>query len=78
MLAGAATLAAAYPFTRGGALAASALPDGIALAPEQPFSWDSLKEAANTLAASPWKPAVAVASSNILERIDYDAYQQIR
>jgi glucans biosynthesis protein len=78
MLKGAATLAAAYHLTRGGgALAATTLPDGIALAPKQPFSWDSLKEAANTLAAAPWRPAIAVAS-DVLTRIDYDAYQQIR
>ena len=77
MLKGAATLAAAYHLARGSALAASALPDGIALAPEQPFSWDTLKDAANALAASPWQPAAQIAG-NVLEKIDYDAYQHIR
>ncbi len=77
MLKGAATLAAAQHFARGSALAASALPEGIALAPEQPFSWDTLKDAANALAASPWQPAAQIAA-NVLEKIDYDAYQHIR
>jgi glucans biosynthesis protein len=50
---------------------------GIALGPSRPFSLDSLAAEARTLALQPWRPPQAVAP-DLLERIDYDAYQKIR
>jgi glucans biosynthesis protein len=50
---------------------------GIALGPSRPFSFDSLVAEARTLALQPWRPAQAVAP-DLLDRIDYDAYQKIR
>src|SRR5262245_20788023 len=74
---GALGLAAAYLMRGDNAQAGGALPKGVALGPEQPFSWDKLKEMADALAASPWYPPTPIAS-DVLARIDYDAYQQAR
>lgn len=50
---------------------------GPLLASAQPFSFDRLTERAESLARAPHKPVPAVASE-ILEKIDYDAYQAIK
>lgn len=57
-----------------GAIGATA-PSG--LGPAEPFSFDSLTATARKLAKSSWK-APQSASAEILEKIDYDAYQQIK
>jgi glucans biosynthesis protein len=54
---------------------AAAMPNG--LGPAEPFTLDTLTATARRLAKSPWK-APRSASADILEKIDYDAYQQIR
>lgn len=59
------------------ALAEIAEAPGVDLGPGQPFSFDILKEMARTLAQSPWKKSEPVAAGT-LQKIDYDAYQQIR
>jgi glucans biosynthesis protein len=43
----------------------------------QPFSFDILRDRALAAAAQPWQPAPVVAP-DIIGRIDYDAYQEIR
>jgi glucans biosynthesis protein len=60
-----------------GAQAARALPDGLALGPARPFSFQSLADMARSLAGLPWRPAAPVAP-DVLGRIDYDAFQEIR
>ncbi|HYQ91811.1 MAG TPA: glucan biosynthesis protein D [Candidatus Competibacteraceae bacterium] len=47
------------------------------LGPAQPFSFDGLKEQARQLASQPYHLPVT-GHADILERIDYDAYRQIR
>lgn len=60
------------------ALAAGATADALpAFGPAEPFAFDALKARAKALAAAPFKPAVTP-DPQILERIDYDAYQQIK
>jgi len=69
------------------AMAACALPSGRVLAAElaehglelgepQPFSFDSLKVHARTLAAQPWKDPTSP-HADILQKIDYAAFQEI-
>jgi glucans biosynthesis protein len=50
---------------------------GVAMGPAEPFSFDLLAERAAKEAASPWQAATLTAN-DILNRIDYDAYQQIK
>lgn len=57
--------------------AAAAGPADIGLGPKSPFSFDALKARASALAASPWKP-VAARYTDILDRIDYDRFQEIK
>lgn len=52
-------------------------PAGAALGPAAPFSFDILAERAATNARVPWQPTPLVAP-DILDRIDYDVYQEIR
>lgn len=59
------------------ACAEPAVNNTIARGPAKPFSFDTLKASARAAARGPWHPAVP-ASAEILQRIDYDAYQQIR
>jgi glucans biosynthesis protein len=72
----------------GGALAAAAglrLPSaaaggvesGLPLGPAMPFDLERVATAARALAAAEWRPAVALAG-DVLHRIDFDLYQQIR
>lgn len=49
----------------------------VRMGPLQPFSFETLKAEARQLAAKPYVPARSP-HSEILEKIDYDAYQQIR
>lgn len=49
----------------------------IALGPAQAFSFDGLKQAAKAQAALPWAEPIA-RHGEILQRIDYDAFQQIK
>lgn len=50
---------------------------GVTFGPRAAFSFDGIKDMARRLAASPWvKPETAVGET--LEKIDYDAFQQIR
>ncbi|WP_137390114.1 glucan biosynthesis protein [Rhodoligotrophos defluvii] len=50
--------------------------DGPFLGTPKPFSFDDLKDQARRLAASPWQDPRSQ-FSEILERIDYDAFQKI-
>ena len=59
------------------AAGSAAAPAGVALGPAQPFSLDLLAERAAKNAALPWE-APAPVVPEILDRIDYDAYQEIR
>jgi glucans biosynthesis protein len=52
-------------------------PSGVALGPAVPFSFDLLTERAKENSGSPWEPTPVVAP-DVLERIDYDAFQKIR
>lgn len=52
-------------------------PVSARLGPEQPFSFERIASAARSLSRRPWQPS-APARPDILERIDYDAYQKIR
>ncbi len=56
---------------------AALVPPRAALGAPQPFSFDTLKETARVLAASPWHSPERTGLEP-LSRIDYDAYQQIR
>ncbi len=49
----------------------------VAMGPEQPFSFDILKAEARRLAGKAYVPGRSP-HSEILDKIDYDAYQQIR
>jgi glucans biosynthesis protein len=83
MLAGAAASALATQLPKPGhagaanAMPTEALPPGAALGEPRPFSFDLLQQRAKELAASEWH-AVPVPSPEILNQIDYDAYQEIR
>lgn len=55
----------------------SARARGPDLRPPQPFSFEALQKRASDLALRAFEPAPVV-SSDVLDRIDYDAYQQIR
>ncbi len=50
---------------------------GLDLGPARPFSFDGLREQARQLAARPYR-APLVRHPEVLERIDFDAHQQIR
>ncbi|WP_295555105.1 glucan biosynthesis protein [uncultured Hyphomicrobium sp.] len=63
--------------TSGSGSNARAAPAGAALGTSEPFSFDILSERAAANAHVPWQPTPPVAAS-ILDRIDYDAYQEIR
>jgi glucans biosynthesis protein len=58
-------------------IGAAAAPADAALGPAEPFTFDLLAERAARNAGTPWEPAPRV-SPAILDRIDYDAYQEIR
>lgn len=60
-----------------GSSANGATAPGAALGPAEPFTFDLLAERAAQGATTAWQPAPQVAPG-ILDRIDYDAYQQIR
>ncbi|WP_072390424.1 glucan biosynthesis protein [Hyphomicrobium sp. CS1GBMeth3] len=53
------------------------VPDGVVLGDAHPFSFDLLAQRAAANAQSEWQPTPRIAP-NVLDRIDYDAYQQIR
>ena len=61
--------------TAGGTSSPSA--PGAALGAAQPFSFDMLANRAAENARTPWQPTPP-AAPDVLDRIDYDAYQQIR
>jgi glucans biosynthesis protein len=83
MLAGAAASALATQLSKPGragaanAMPAEAVPVGAPLGAPRPFSFEILQERAKQLATTEWH-AVPTPSPEILERIDYDAYQEIR
>src|SRR5262249_4773493 len=54
----------------------AAAAEGLDLGEAQPFNFSRLREQAKQLASRPYQPPV-VRFADILERIDYDAYQQI-
>lgn len=54
-----------------------AVPAGVDLGPAQAFSFDILAERAAKSAERPWEAAPLI-SPDILDQIDYDAYQAIR
>jgi len=54
-----------------------AMAEGLTLGKPSSFSFEGLRESAKRLAAEPYKPPV-IRFADELERIDYDAYQQIR
>ncbi|WP_333794947.1 glucan biosynthesis protein [Hyphomicrobium sp.] len=56
---------------------AALVPDGVSLGEPRPFSFDLLTERAARNARIAWEPAHRVAPE-VLDRIDYDAYQKIR
>jgi glucans biosynthesis protein len=60
-----------------GAAVAAEAPAGAALGPPEPFSFDRLARRAAEQARSPWQAPPQVVPE-ILDRIDYDAFQQIR
>jgi glucans biosynthesis protein len=60
-----------------GLLPRSALAGSLQFGPPEPFSFDALKARAKALAAAPHKPT-EVRFDDLLERVDYDAFQQIR
>ncbi len=83
MLAGAAASALATQLSKASlagdanAMLSDTVPAGAALGEPRPFSFEILQERAKALAASEWH-AVPTPSPEILARIDYDAYQDIR
>jgi glucans biosynthesis protein len=78
LLSGATGGALAAIFGPSARLAAAALTEEtVPLGPRTPFSFDILKEMAREAAKTPYKKHDG-AVSEILEQIDYDAYQQIR
>ncbi len=56
---------------------AGAEQNGLRFGPMRPFSFQILKQRARAMAADSWQKPEA-SSADALERIDYDAYQQIR
>ncbi len=60
----------------GSAFAAAEAP-GLTFGPAKTFSFDALKEEAGALAAAPWQDGRSP-HGEILEQIDYDAFQKIR
>jgi glucans biosynthesis protein len=64
-----------------GSIAAAAAPlpafAGVRYGEEKPFSFEWLTAQAEDLAHAPYKP-VTVQDKDLIDRIDYDAYQQIR
>jgi glucans biosynthesis protein len=71
-------------FVAGGAAfaAAAALKPGLAnsalhFGPSVRFSWDTLKSWAEALSKFPYQPAIP-ANRELIQRIDYDAHQEIR
>lgn len=56
---------------------AQAQPLATHLGPADPFSFDSLKALARSLAAEPYSP-MAIPDADTLERLDYDAHNKIR
>jgi len=60
----------------GSAFAAAEAP-GLTFGPAKTFSFDALKEEAEALAAAPWQDGRSP-HGEILEQIDYDAFQKIR
>ncbi len=73
----AAALAGAVLGRAGQAFAAAAGEGKVAFADPVPFSFDLLKGMAKKFAAGAWQKAEP-AAADILQKIDYDAYQQIR
>ncbi len=73
VLGGAAGLPLVALALRGAAAAA----EGLDLGEPQSFGFDWLRDQAKELAAKPYAPPV-IRYADVLERIDYDAYQQIR
>ena len=73
VLGGAAGLPLVALALRGAAAAA----DGLDLGEAQSFGFDWLRGQAKELASKPYQPPV-IRYADVLERIDYDAYQQIR
>lgn len=71
-----ALLAPLFPFLTSAARAEE-LNAGFDLGPAQSFSFDGLREQARQLAAQPYR-APLIRYPEVLERIDFDAYQQIR
>lgn len=68
---------AAAALARAGQVAAGTSSEGMRFAAATPFSFNELKRRARALAGSAWrKPETA--ASDLLEKIDYDAFQQIR
>lgn len=59
------------------AFAHEASQSDIRLGDAKPFSFEGLKAAAKSLAAQPWKEPIPT-HGDVLRRIDYDAYQQIK
>ena len=59
------------------ALAEAAAAQGAELGPKVAFSFDSIKDMARALALAPWHKAEP-ADADTLQKIDYDAYQEIR
>ena len=56
---------------------ALAAAEGLDLGEAQPFGFGWLRDQAKDLASKPYQPPV-IRYADVLERIDYDAYQQIR
>src|SRR5688500_1461667 len=77
VVAGGLAAGAAMLAWRGATSSAGLSLPGIALGPSRPFSFESLAAEARAPALQPWRTAQAVAP-DLLDRIDYDAYQKIR
>src|SRR5262245_28316953 len=75
-LAGAAVLSLAALLATVGS-ADRAMAEGLEFGPPRDFDFERLKRAAKQLASQPYQPPV-VRYGDVLDRIDYDAYQQIR
>jgi len=57
--------------------AGSAEAEGLTFGPARAFDFDGLRARAKRLATKPYQPPV-IRFGDVLERLDYDAYQQIR
>jgi glucans biosynthesis protein len=81
LTAAAAGLAATWngigPVAAGTSDGRTSAPPGAALGPAVPFTFDLLADRAAKAAGLPWEPTPPVAP-DVLDRIDYDAYQKIR